>query len=318
MRENFVIREERHPVAIVIMVIAILMEFFCGMATINWFILALFVDSSFFVAAFGALIASLIWWAFEKMVQFVGKEFFDCEFEIDGLKVSYRWETNKDRVLKVNDRVIDCLAIKYQPGEMPPNSNDKRGLYAKTVVSGNHVLKLFHTGNLRYPDCCILLDDVIIVEQGRVYVDKVHEILSGSAVSINQPLPIDTGVMPPFQTTPSHSNAEKTVAPRTKRYAIVGEEGAFASHLFPITDMLVLGRDAAECGLAFPADTAGVSRVHCKLVVEADGLCVYDLGSTYGTVVNNNKTISTNQMMKLNHGDTITIGSSQTFVVKEM
>ena len=312
MKENFVIREERHPIGLAIETFASIMKFICFIM----FFVALSMGVPVITALIGIGLVYGCWWIVGKVCENLCKEFYYCEFEVDGLKVTYEYDGGFP-VLTVNgdeEQVIVGYS-KFPNGERHPDPSVTKGGFVRRRVLRSHELKLFHGGSERYPDCYILLDGVIIVEHGMVYVDKIHEILSGLPASANQPLPVDAGVMPPFQTTPLYRSAESTVAPRTKRYAIVGQAGVFENRRFDVTTTLVLGRDAVECGLVFPADTAGVSRVHCKLVVEADGLWVYDLGSTYGTAVNNNKTISANQMMKLNHGDTITIGSNQTFVV---
>lgn len=314
MKENFVIREERHPVAMGIASVADILTYFGFM----WGFTAFFVLREPVVAG-GAVVAGLFWLGVSLIVVGSNKESYYCAFEVEGLKLTYAWEQNKEPKLTINNETINYIMGKCPEGEVNPYKNNAMMIYAKEPISGSHVLKFFHSTYIKSSTSYIMIDDVVVVEQGIVHIDRIREILSNDVTPTNPaPRPIDTGVMPPFQTTPSHNRAERTIAPRTKRYAIVGEKGVFANHQFNITDMLVLGRDEAECSVAFPSDTVGVSRVHCKLVVEAEGLCVYDLGSTYGTVVNNNKTISANQRMKLNHGDTITIGSSQTFVVKSM
>jgi len=308
MKENFVIREERSSVK------PVLTGFTSIMSVISFIMLLVFLSVGLY-PAFGALLSLAFWIIVGEICEKVCKQYFYCQFDVDGLKVTYEWKSDYGECLRINGKRIDCTNGKFPRDAVHPDSNKKNGPYAKANVLENHVLTFFPEGGVADPDCYILLDDVIVVEHYMVYVDKIHEILSGAPSNANQPLPVDTGVMPPFQTMSSQSNAERTVAPRTKRYSIVGQAGVFENKRFDVATTLVLGRDAAECSIAFPTDTAGVSRVHCKLVVKADGLYVYDLGSTYGTVVNNNKTISANQMMKINHGDTITIGSSQTFVV---
>lgn len=321
MKENFVIREERHPVG---QTVSTVFEGLGAILFCIWVFGGLFMMVTDSWSYMGSGIVTLaLGWSFEftmigfivgrcSLGSYVGKfDVADICVKLEAreaflLKPLIKFEV-KGREYTVNYIKNDFISKSW-----------KDCWYVNVPLEGNHKLELI-AGSILVEEVIIRLDDVIIVEDGQVNVDRIEQIMSGS-VSPTYPAPraIDTGVMPAFQTKSSYGSEEKTVAPRTKRYAIVGETGKFANHQFNITDMLVLGRDAAECTVAFLADTAGVSRVHCKLVVEADDLCVYDLGSTYGTVVNNNKTISANQMMKVNHGDTITIGNSQTFVVREM
>ena len=323
MKENFIIREERHPSAKAIEAIATAVGMICfGLAAIvTLFGFCAGVDNlGIGIAVF---LASMMGWTFISQVIYTilnlaVKEYYIGGFDVAGLRVN----------MEVSHGIVsrDLVIIKDFVVNDKSYGKHKTGVEAK--VNGHELgVVILPAGFFRTSDVqhlTMTLDDEVIVENGFVYVDKIEQILSGGVASSTQvsvasaPRAIDTGVMPPFQTFPSRSNEEKTVAPRTISYAIVGQAGVFESKKYDVASMLVLGRDEAECSVTFPSNTAGVSRVHCKLVVEADGLYVYDLGSTYGTVVNNNKTLSANQKMRLNHGDTITIGSNQTFVVKEM
>lgn len=52
----------------------------------------------------------------------------------------------------------------------------------------------------------------------------------------------------------------------------------------PIDKVINIGRDSSCCDIIFPADTAGVSRKHCAVMVSPQGtVFVMDLGSSNGT-----------------------------------
>ena len=326
MKENFIIREERHPVGMKVSDITFTLSsviFILGAVGA----VGAFVFHENYYVGLGIFNMGLFWQIVFAIVAIVtglcSLGSYLCGFQVDGCHVRLECRatlsSKKKFFFTVNNREYSVNLRKIAELDMQMPCNIKNGMcfYACVPLEGGHKLVLVaQPGDAT--NVYILIDGVIVVEDGFVYVNKIEQIMSGSvATPTPAPRAIDTGVMPPFQ-TPSNSSSEKTVAPRTISYAIVGQAGVFETKKYDITSMLVLGRDEAECSVTFPSNTAGVSRVHCKLVVEMDGLYVYDLGSTYGTVVNNNKTLSANQKMKLKHGDTITIGSNQTFVVKEM
>lgn len=226
---------------------------------------------------------------------------------------AYKWNPSKKGFLTGAEQVV-VIGYKfmtvYQEGEMQRkeiNFSNVVKLEYKSRTGLRVTVKNAGAG-YSFVNICNVFDRM----------EELIQIVVLYTARTSQSSSINTGAMPAFQTAPSHSGAPKKSVPKPKHYAIVGQAGLFANKRFDVASMLVLGRDVAECNVIFPADTAGVSRVHCKLIVEADGLYVYDLGSTYGTIVNSNKRILANQKMKLNHGDTITIGSSQTYVVKSM
>ena len=96
---------------------------------------------------------------------------------------------------------------------------------------------------------------------------------------------------------------------------IQGVTGRFASRRFAIPGTLRIGRDPARNDLVYPADSQGVSGVHCVLTVEGGRVILRDLGSTYGTFVGGNR-LAANAPTELRVGDRFCLGSEQeTFVV---
>ncbi len=62
----------------------------------------------------------------------------------------------------------------------------------------------------------------------------------------------------------------------------------YVGNTFPLTDEpLLLGRDSSRCGVVFPPDASGVSRVHCEIRANAAARCIVvrDVGSRYGTQI---------------------------------
>ena len=96
---------------------------------------------------------------------------------------------------------------------------------------------------------------------------------------------------------------------------IQGVAGRFASRRFAVTGQLRIGRDPARNDLVYPADSQGVSGVHCVLLADGGRLLVQDLGSTYGTFVGGNR-LAANAPVELRVGDRFCLGSEQeTFVI---
>ena len=94
--------------------------------------------------------------------------------------------------------------------------------------------------------------------------------------------------------------------------------GVFAGRKFEITGQLRMGRDPSRNDLVFPAQTQGVSGVHCLLTMEGDKLYLQDLGSSYGTWLADGRRLSASQAVELKVGDSFSLGSQrERFVVTE-
>ncbi|XP_039754041.1 nibrin [Pararge aegeria] len=72
---------------------------------------------------------------------------------------------------------------------------------------------------------------------------------------------------------------------------------------------IIIGRsvDAQNCNFAIPDDQS-ISRKHATLFISERALYIKDLGSKYGTYVNNSEKIEENVMLKLNSTDVVKFG----------
>lgn len=96
---------------------------------------------------------------------------------------------------------------------------------------------------------------------------------------------------------------------------IQGVTGSFAGRRFPLDGQLSMGRDPSN-NIVFPTDTKGVSANHCVIMRNGHQLYVKDLGSTYGTFINGTARAAANQLVSINVGDKISLGSElQTFII---
>ncbi len=95
---------------------------------------------------------------------------------------------------------------------------------------------------------------------------------------------------------------------------LVGVNGHFAGRRFALTGALRLGRLPDKNDLVFPADTTGVSGVHCVVRLTSGGATLTDLGSSFGTFLNGQNKLPPQQPTALKPGDTFALGSQrQTF-----
>ncbi len=78
-------------------------------------------------------------------------------------------------------------------------------------------------------------------------------------------------------------------------------------------NIIRIGR-SADCNLAFPPDTHGVSRRHCEVELCDKGIIVRDLGSSYGTILPNKQKLTAGGSALVRSGDIIFLGSEKTAV----
>ncbi len=88
-----------------------------------------------------------------------------------------------------------------------------------------------------------------------------------------------------------------------------GMTGVFAGRRFQIGAEIRMGRDPQRCDFVYPADTKGISGMHCVIRAQGGTVMILDAGSTYGTFVNGNKLIP-NCSYPLAIGDRIRLGSA--------
>lgn len=89
-----------------------------------------------------------------------------------------------------------------------------------------------------------------------------------------------------------------------------GVSGVFAGRRFALTGCIRIGRDPQKNNLVFPADTAGISGVHCEILVRGSSVCIRDRGSRYGTYVGGAR-LAQGQVRQLNSGDIVCLGGER-------
>jgi len=88
-------------------------------------------------------------------------------------------------------------------------------------------------------------------------------------------------------------------------------KGHFAGNTFPLQSALNIGRDPKRCQIVFPADTKGISSLHCEISPQGGRVILTDKGSTYGTFTAGGRKLGPNESVTLNSGDTFYIADTK-------
>ena len=97
---------------------------------------------------------------------------------------------------------------------------------------------------------------------------------------------------------------------------IVGTGGQYERAQFDITSPVLFGREKSQCQVVFEANTPEVSRIHCEVKVENGTVYLTDKGSTYGTLVNEERMLRGNETIELREGDSFRLGKYERFIIQ--
>ncbi|MBQ9747591.1 MAG: trypsin-like peptidase domain-containing protein [Clostridia bacterium] len=103
--------------------------------------------------------------------------------------------------------------------------------------------------------------------------------------------------------------AKASAEPTNQAPHLIIRSGRLAGGRYRMTDRIVIGRDPSQCNIVYPADTAGISGVHCEINVQNGVFYLRDCKSTYGTYLGNG--------MKLTPGSAVVIGVGTTFYLAD-
>lgn len=84
---------------------------------------------------------------------------------------------------------------------------------------------------------------------------------------------------------------------------LLGKGGTFDEAKLPLEEKIIFGRDVSRCFAIYPPDAKKVSRVHCSVEIKDGKVVVTDLGSSYGTYLENGEKLEENKPYYLNYGD---------------
>lgn len=83
---------------------------------------------------------------------------------------------------------------------------------------------------------------------------------------------------------------------------LICNTGALSGKIFTSGDALYIGRSKNNCNVVFPEDTRGISRTHCCLKIQRGQLLLTDLGSSYGTFLQNGTKLQPNAPVIIGDG----------------
>ncbi|MCL2747052.1 MAG: FHA domain-containing protein [Oscillospiraceae bacterium] len=92
---------------------------------------------------------------------------------------------------------------------------------------------------------------------------------------------------------------------------LICTKGHFAGANFPLGTSLSFGRDPRRCQIVFPANTSGISSLHCELSALPAGLMLTDKGSSYGTFLAGGRKLNPHQGVMLQPGDSFYLASPE-------
>lgn len=164
----------------------------------------------------------------------------------------------------------------------------------------------------------------ISLEEGNPYVQDNKMGIPSASPSVPQPVAY-RGMDDVPSTTPYIPPADPAVIPARARsdgkkkivYKLCAVGGCMDGRVYPVDVMeITFGRDVSA-SIRFPADTRGVSRIHCKIYWQEDRLMLMDMGSSYGTFISNRGKLRPQSPVELKPGDKFCIGEKlNTFILK--
>lgn len=99
-------------------------------------------------------------------------------------------------------------------------------------------------------------------------------------------------------------------------YQIRGIDGYFKGQIFEVKELMKLGR-SRECQIQYEKNTAGISRIHCQIGPNQNGIILRDLNSTCGTYGCGEK-LQVQEDYLLRAGESFWLGEEkQMFIVEE-
>lgn len=88
-------------------------------------------------------------------------------------------------------------------------------------------------------------------------------------------------------------------------------DGEFAGKDWEIDSEIIIGRDSSCCKIVFSPDAEGISRVHMSVSVQDHKIVLKDLGSSYGTTLDDGSVLQGNQQIIVDAGTGFVLGRNR-------
>jgi len=92
---------------------------------------------------------------------------------------------------------------------------------------------------------------------------------------------------------------------------LICTKGLLAGSTYPIRGVVTIGRDPQRCQVIYPADTKGISSVHCEVLHQPAGVFLTDKGSSYGTFLVGGQKLAANVSVMLTPGASFYLADPQ-------
>ena len=89
----------------------------------------------------------------------------------------------------------------------------------------------------------------------------------------------------------------------------IGQTNVLGGKTYSVSGKIIIGRDPATCQIVFPAKAPGISGKHCVVQELAQGVVVTDLGSSYGTFLENGTKMEPNKPYTILIGEAFFLAS---------
>ncbi len=144
----------------------------------------------------------------------------------------------------------------------------------------------------------IYIDDVMIVQNDRIYQDRIDAIF-GKAAEAKSNGTVDNAV-------PSNNSVS---------YSLKGISGEMLGKVWSLEQPIRIGRKAEACQVVFGETMQEVSEVHCEVGCRNGRPYIKDLGATHGTTLSNGTIVRDYKEYEVDDNTVITIGARESFII---
>ncbi len=110
----------------------------------------------------------------------------------------------------------------------------------------------------------------------------------------------DNPVTAPMPAPAIPAGRRQAVHEPSVRIKLLCNTGALAGRVFSSGDTLCIGRSKSNCNVVFPAETKGISRIHCCLKLRHGQVMLMDMGSSCGTFLQDGTKLKPNEPVIVN------------------
>lgn len=110
----------------------------------------------------------------------------------------------------------------------------------------------------------------------------------------------DNPVTAPMPAPAIPADRRQAVHEPSVRIKLLCNTGALAGRVFSSGDTLCIGRSKSNCNVVFPAETKGISRIHCCLKLRHGQVMLMDMGSSCGTFLQDGTKLKPNEPVIVN------------------